>query len=75
MQSDLKVIVFPETTNILKPLLATIKKGVASKKDKPTKHDPSYFEHVEASLSCDSNLTLIHSHIIGDTKNKVNENN
>lgn len=59
MQQDLKLLAFPQTTTILEPPKATIKKGRPSKKDKSTKRYPSCFEHVEASLSCSSNLTPV----------------
>lgn len=54
LQSELKVLAFLSTTKILKPSVVAIRKGRPSakqgKKDKSTKRDPSYFEHIKASV-------------------------
>jgi len=76
MQQDLKLLASPQTTNILEPSMATIRKGRPSKKDKSTKRELSYFEHVEPLLSCSSNLTPVGRYLkkLG-IKTKACENN
>lgn len=76
MQQGLKKQAFPQTTDILEPPVAMIRKGRPSKKDRSTKRDPSYYEHVDAQLSCGSNLTPVSRYLkkLGVSTKKGYEN-